>query len=102
MTKLEQLKSEYSRIKNDLNFIKITKEKLTKDAEDCEKKMKIIEEKIKEIEGNKKLFECVDYIKNYCKGKNYCCEDCKFYKEADESNKTNCLLRNNFPEHWDA
>ena len=100
MTKLEQLKLDYTRLKNDLEFYQNHERETHKYAEDCEKKMKIIEEKIKEIEDDKRLFECVDYIMKYCRRKNYCCDECKFYTEIGEFNKTNCMLRNNFPEYW--
>lgn len=93
MTKLEQLKSEYSRIKKDLEFYQNHERETHKNAEDCEKKMKIIEEKIKEIEDNgkkNKLLDCVDFISRYCRGQETCYH-CMFY---DENGCTRCMLKN--------
>lgn len=100
MTKLEQLKLEYARLKKDVEFF-LKQERVNHEfAEESEKKMKTVEKEIKEIEDDKRLFECVDYIMKYCRRKNYCCDECKFYTEIGEFNKTNCMLRNNFPEYW--
>ena len=101
MTKLEQLKATYSKTLQRLGKYQSVENHAHDKVKEYTKKLEQILKEIKEIEEEKsKLNECIDFIKNYCEGINYCSEKCKFYTKVDEFNKTNCLLRNNFPEYW--
>ena len=103
MTKLEQLKFDYLTAKGEKEAYQSDEKCARKKVLEWAKRMKEIEKEIKQIEeseSDKKLKESIDFIKNYCEGINYCSEECKFYCRIDEFNKTECLLRNNFPEYW--
>ena len=105
MKDTEQLEFEYFRLEQERDLHLFDEKCAHKKVLECEKKMQLLERDIKGFKEDNfkdKLNNCIDFIKHYCKGINCCCEECKFYREIDEFNKTNCLLRNNFPEYWET
>lgn len=104
MNNLEILKATYSKTLQRLGKYQSVENHAHDKVIEYTKKLEQILKEIKEIEEEKynisKLNECIDFIKNYCEGINYCSEECKFYCRIDEFNKTECLLRNNFPVDW--
>lgn len=100
MTKLEQLKLDYARIKKDLEFYQ-NHERETHDlAIKSEKKLEMIEKEIKQIEeseSDKKLKESILFIKDFCAEKT--CINCPFYT-GKQSVYERCGLMNTNPTQW--
>lgn len=93
MTKLEQLKLDYAGTKNDLEFYQNHERETHELAIESEKKLKIIEKEIKDIEDNgerNKLIDCVEFISRHCRGQETCYH-CIFY---DDGGYTRCKLKN--------
>lgn len=79
MKDTEQLELEYLRIKNERNLHLIDEKRAHKAVIECQKKMKQLKRDIEGFEKdnlNEKLFECVDFIKQYCKKAK--CDECQY------------------------
>jgi C4-type Zn-finger protein len=102
MTKLEYLKLQYLKAKNDRNLHFFDEMRAHERVKGCEEEMERIKKEIRETEIIKeteqiknKLNECIDFIKHYCDGK--ACISCILY---DEKGNTMCKLQNANPTRW--
>lgn len=99
MTKLEQLKSEYARLKGEKIFNRFTEKFACEKAIECDEKMKIIAKEINAIEENninEKLLKNALFIKEYCERTS--CLNCMFY--SSEGMYEECALSGKNPTRW--